>query len=155
MGGGNLEVAKQNLEKVEERISAEIAERNAKLVEEQINVLDTTDGKFSQLGLWKVKNRICPRAKDPPMAKRDEHGNLITAPNALKDLYIRTYKERLRHREIGADYKELQVLKSELWDLRFKSIRLKVTAPWTLSELNKVTKSLKKQPIKGPKWYGK
>ena len=40
------------------------------------------------------------------MAKLDEHGNLITAPKALKKLYIEHYALRLKHREIKVDYLE-------------------------------------------------
>ena len=48
------------------------------------------------------------------MAKRDSHGNLITAPNSLKSLYIGTYQHRLRHRVIETKYEEIQSLKMEL-----------------------------------------
>ena len=80
------EAAKHKLEQVEEEIYEKIAESNAKLVTEQLSCLDTLDGKFSQIGMWKIKKRICPRPKDPPTAKKDEFGNLITAPTALKNL---------------------------------------------------------------------
>ena len=40
------------------------------------------------------------------MGKLDTKGNLITAPNALKKLYIAHYAERLKHREIRGDYNE-------------------------------------------------
>ena len=54
---------------------------------------------------------------DPPMAKVDKLGNLITAPEALKSLYLQTYVERLRHREIKADYVINHQKKTELWNM--------------------------------------
>ena len=48
-----------------------MAERNAKIVTEQLGCLDTMDGNFNQIGIWKVK-------------KKNEFGNLVTAPTALK-----------------------------------------------------------------------
>ena len=46
-----LEIAKRKLEKVEEDIAENIADRNAKVIQEQVKVLNTIHGKFSQLGL--------------------------------------------------------------------------------------------------------
>ena len=63
----------------------------------------TSDGNFSQIGMWKLKNQLIPKEMDPPMAKLDSYGNLITAPGALKNLYLETYVERLKHREIKPD----------------------------------------------------
>ena len=80
------------LEQVELEIYEIISSNNAKVVTDQITCLDTLDGKFNQIGMWKVKKKICPRPKDPPTAKKDEFGNLITAPAALKNLYLQTYK---------------------------------------------------------------
>ena len=46
----------------------------------------------------------CPRAKDPPMAKKDNDGNIITAPSLIRKLYIETYCHRLRQRKIRPRY---------------------------------------------------
>ena len=72
------------------------------------------------------------------MAKRDKYGNLITAPNSLKNLYLNTYKERLNHRVMESNYKELEILKTELWNLRFKRLRQKVSDPWTTADFDRV-----------------
>ena len=34
------------------------------------------------------------------MAKIDEEGMIATAPNLLRDLYLRTFKQRLRQRQM-------------------------------------------------------
>ena len=46
---------------------------------------------FSNLGMWKLKNKLWPKERDPPMAKFDERGNLLSCPEGLKKLYLRHY----------------------------------------------------------------
>ena len=145
-----IEAARHKLEEVELRIYKEISEKNMKLVTEHMAKLDSFDGKFNQLGMWKIKSKLFPRPKDPPTAKKDDYGNLITAPQALKDLYLITYKNRLEHRKMNERYENLRKLKSDLWDLRFESLKLKQTIPWTLSDLEKATKSLKNNQSRDP-----
>ena len=95
-------IAKQIIEneitKLEVKISEISALKNASLVREFVKNLDASDGNFSQLGLWKLKNILCPNQSDPPMAKRDSQGNLVTAPNLLKKLYIERYKVSLKNK---------------------------------------------------------
>ena len=145
-----IEAAKCKLKEVELNIFKEIADKNAKIVIDQVSKLDTFDGKFNQLGMWKIKSKIMPRPRDPPTAKRDEFCNLITAPSALKNLYLKTYQNRLEHRKIKERYEELRKLKSELWDLRFENLKMKQSVPWSLADLEKATKSLKNNQSRDP-----
>ena len=78
------------------------ASRNARVVHDYVKNLDASSGNLSQLGMWKLKNLLCPNQTDPPMAKKDKNGTLITSPNLLKKLYLYTYKDRLKSREIKA-----------------------------------------------------
>ena len=82
--------------------------------------------------------------QNPLTAKKDHLGNLITAPSALKDLYLSTYKDRLEHRKMDEHYQDIRALKSHLWDLRFESSKGKPFTPWTIEDLEAATKSLKK-----------
>ena len=93
--------------------------------------------------MWKVRRKLCLRQKDPPTAKKDEMGNLITAPTALKNLYLQTYKKRLEHRKIKDSYEDIWMLKNELWNLRFEMLKKKPNEPWTLEELEAATKTMK------------
>ena len=110
-----------------------MGERNAKLVTEQICQLNSTDGNFHHAGIWRVKNSVLPRPQDPPMAKRDSGGNLVTAPNPLKNLYAETYKKRLENRIIKSEHKDLYELKTHLWELRYDEIRKVNSSPWTMN----------------------
>ena len=75
--------------------------------------MENVDGKFSQGGFWKLKRKLIPRSTDPPSAKLDDKGNLITSSAALKSLYSKTYKERLRQRDMRAEYMDIYFLNSE------------------------------------------
>ena len=142
-------ITKQHIDDLEEDISKDISDTNTAKVSDQISEL-IFDGKFSQSGMWKLKSRMCPRSQDPPMAKKDSKGNLITTENGLRTLYLETYRQRLRHRKIKAEYDDLLRIKSELWTLRLKQFRKKVTKPWTLAELDKALKSLKNNQSRDP-----
>ena len=72
--------------------------------------------------MWKLKNALCPKLSDPPMAKRDQNGTLITSPHLLKNLFLETYKDRLRNREIKSELEDLFCLKTDLWDLRLEEL---------------------------------
>ena len=73
---------------------------------------------------------------DPPMAKRDEKGNIVTAPETLKLLYLETYKKRLRQRTMKEEYLDIYFLKSELWEWRLREMRTIKTPPWNMSKWN-------------------
>ena len=97
---------------------------------EQLQVIESLEGKFSHQGLWKIKQKLCPAANDPPMAKKDEKGNIITAPEALKHLYLETYRKRLRQREMKSDYMDIYFLKSELLNSRLQYPKRRKTPLW-------------------------
>ena len=99
------------------------ADRNIKIVNEYIGSLEDVEGRFNPIGMWRLKNKLLPREYDPPMAKKDKFGNLITAPDALKNLYVETYQERLKHRKIQEEYFENYEKKVKLWELRFEKLK--------------------------------
>ena len=134
---------KHKIEQVEKDILEHISEVNANTVKEHMACIDTLDCKFNQLGMWNLKKKLCPRPNEPPTAKKDELGNLITAPSTLRNLYLRTYKNRLEHRKMEEKYKVIRDLKNELWELRLEGLKSKISVPWTIEDLEKVTKSLK------------
>ena len=119
-----------------------MAEKNVSVVKEQLSQLASTDGNFNPIRMWKLKSKILPHPKDPPMAKKDKGGNLVTAPLPLKKLYIETYKSRLAHREMKEEFTNIFNLKLLLWELRYEEIRNNTTEPWTVKYLNKAIKGL-------------
>ena len=97
-----------------------------------------------------MKAKLLPRQRDPPTAKRDSQGNIITKTESLKQLYLDTYTNRLQPRVMKSEFKEIYHLKTKLWSERLKVIRLEITPCWKEAKLNKVIKSLKKKQTRDP-----
>ena len=146
----DIATAKIKKGKIEYEIYELIAEKNAQIVAEQVASLDSMDGKFNQISMWKVKNKICPKTRDPPTAKKDNFGNIITAPFALKKLYLETYRSRLQHRKINERYQNIRDLKNELWEIRFQLLKEKPSSRWSLADLEKALKTLKNNQARDP-----
>ena len=62
-------VAENKLNEVETFLDEHCAKKNAEKVKSHIDSVETLEGNFSQLGLWKLKQKLCPQISDPPMAK--------------------------------------------------------------------------------------
>ena len=136
---------------LESKICQLTSEKSAAIIKEQVGHLDTLSGNFCQSGMWKVKRKIYPTLTEPPTAKLDEAGNLITEVEPLKNLYLRTYVHRLRQRQMKDDMLELQSLKTDLWKGRFEHSKSRKSEPWTLKDLDVVLKSLKLNQSRDPK----
>ena len=117
-----------------------MADKTAKLVTDQLCQLNTIDGNFNSVGMWKVKKKVLPRPTDPPMAKKDSGGNLVTAPLLLKKLYLETYKKRLEHRPMKKEYEDIFQLKTLLWNLRYDFVKDIKSPPWDMNDLEKAIK---------------
>ena len=105
-----------------------------KIVKEYINSLSSADGNFLQLKLWKLKNKLCPKTSEPPMAQKDENETLVTHPELLKSLYLRTYMNRLCSREMKPELLDVFFLKEELWSSRMEELKRRKSLPWTIVE---------------------
>ena len=143
-------VATIKLEEVENWLTEETSTKNVEIVKEHLKNLETLDGNFSNLGFWKLKQKLSPLTADPPMAKHDELGNIITAPEAIKNLYIRTYQERLRNRKMKPELMDVYFLKTELWMSRMSECQNRKTEAWNMEDLDAVLKSLKNNKSMDP-----
>ena len=94
--------------------------------------------------MWKVKQKVCPKnGQSVPVAKLDEHGNLVCNRIQLQQLYIRVYKDRLRHRTVLPEYTQMKEHKEYLYNLRLKLSKTRKSPDWTPSDMKKVMKKLK------------
>ena len=84
------------------------------------------------------------------MAKIDTNGLIVTAPNLLRDLYLHTYCDRLRHRVIKNEYEDIFQMKTELWEMVLEECKLRKSEPWSMSELDPVLKNLKTNKTRDP-----
>ena len=127
-------IAEEKLNEIENFLNENCSARNAETVKAFIQSAENEDGNFSQLKLWKLKQKLCPKPHDPPMAKKDDKGNLITCPELLKNLYLKTYQDRLRNKEMKIELSDIFFLKEELWSSRLIELRNQTTSPWTKKE---------------------
>ena len=97
-----------------------------------------------------MKKKMCPKAKEPALAKKDKSGNLVTSGEGLKKLYEKTYKERLKHNEIKDNLQSLQENKMKIFESRIKEASTKRTDPWTHKQLIDVLKNMKKGKARDP-----
>ena len=144
------EIISSEIEKMEGDISKMSASCNAEIVRNYVKNLDSSSGNFTQLGLWKLKRELCQPQGDPPTAKLNSNGTLVTAPNLLKKLYLDTYTDRLRNREIKPELLDLFFLKRELWELRLEELRKNQSKLWTVQDLEIVLKKLKSNKTRDP-----
>ena len=136
-------IIEENIQIINREISTICSDRNSKIVKEHIEQLSNEDGQVCRLNMWRLKQKLCPRNIDPPMAKRNSNGDLISNPDMLKQLYVDTYKNRLRHRVIRPGYEQLETSRSFLFNLRLSLSKTRKSKPWTQSQLITVLKSLK------------
>ena len=84
------------------------------------------------------------------MAKHDHAGNIITAPEAIKSLYVDTYKDRLRNRTMKPELMDIFFLKTELWESRNEYLKKEKSKPWSAENLDAVLKNLKNNKSMDP-----
>ena len=101
---------------------------------------DGLDGN-RQLKTWIVKKKLFPKnSVEPPAAKKDGKGNLITSKTSLENLYLNTYAERLTPNEVENGYEDLKNLQDELFELRKQLAATNISEDWTMVELDKILK---------------
>ena len=85
-----------------------------------------------------------------PIGKKDKKGTLITNHLGLKNLYLKTYKQRLRNRPIKTGFEEIKELKIILFNLRKQLCAKRESNPWEIKNLESAMKSLKKDKTRDP-----
>ena len=147
----DIENTKEKLDEVIEAIAKICCEKNKKIVDEHLGNQDDAIEGFSQAKTWKMKKKLAPKNSfDPPAAKKDKYGNLISDKEGLEALYINTYRERLKPSTILEGLEDLKDLKEYLFKLRFKYASKIISNPWQMNDLEKVLKSLKNGKSRDP-----
>ena len=145
------EALEKSLEEVEKQLANTVCKANFEKVVENLSLLGNDQQSFSSEGMWKAKKKVFPKHNKPlPVAKEDENGRLISCPEELKNLYLKTYIHRLRHRPIRPELSQLGVWKMELFHKRIELVKLKKVKPWDIKSLRVVLKSLKKNKSRDP-----
>ena len=135
---------KSNLKDVENEIAEANAEENFNFMKKNIEHLVDDTENVNCIKMWQLKKKLCSNKFEPPTAKKNEQGELVTEPSKLKDLYVSTYKKRLEHRKIKPELQNLYQLKMNLFNIRFDVCKNIKTEKWSMRDLIKVLKGLKK-----------
>ena len=95
------ESLEEELENVTDAIAKLCAEKNKDTANEYLGKTnDTTEG-FNAPKTWALKKKLAPKnIIEPPMAKKDENGKLVTNKSQLEKLYLNTYIDRLKPNSI-------------------------------------------------------
>ena len=101
--------------------------------------------------IWILLKKKFPKTSSmPPVGKKDRQGKLITHHWELKQLYLKTYTQRLRNRPIKEESKDLKSFKDDLFNVRLKLASGKKSGPWTMDDLDAALKALKKDKARDP-----
>ena len=144
---GNLnesDILKKELADVEQNIGDMCAERNRVTVEEYLAPYNDADDGLLPIHTWALKKKLAPKnTVEPPTAKIDAHGSLITDKVMLENLYLETYVSRLKPNSVTPDFEELMTLKSTLFEMNYQLAQCHTTEDWTLKDLEQALRSLK------------
>ena len=136
----------ENLAKIEIELAEKYAEEYYDKIKKSTEGIDCEDPGISSGKLWNLKKELFPKCRDPPTAMKDpQSGNLLTNKEKIQEAAINVYKKRLENRPIKDDLKHKKDAKTLLCEKILKLAGSTKTAPWTVKDLDKVLKNLKKQ----------
>ena len=120
------------------------ADKNKKIAEDYLkHASDGIEG-FSEPSTWKMKKLLAPKNDfDPPSAKLDTNGNLVSDLKSLEKLYLDTYLNRLKPNEMDGELKNLERLKEFLFQLRYDLAKETKSPDWTLEDIEEALKTFK------------
>ena len=87
----------QEIEDIDVIIAKECSEENYEKIKDNLQGLADQSDILNTNGVWNIMKKIFPKNVQPlPVAKRNANGQIITNPEAFKELYKETYIQRLR-----------------------------------------------------------
>ena len=123
------------------------------------NLTDETTYKMNKLieeggnkssNFWKTRKRLLKNEDDLEKYTQDEEGNEIKDPQAIKDHVANYYEQLFRAREPTKGYEESnKEIENKIEELRISTKNTKAE-PFTLPELERAIKKLKRNKATGP-----
>ena len=136
---------------LEVMIAESCENENRKKVMDNFQEMEADTGNMNHQGVWKAKRKYFPKVKPfIPVGKKKLKKQLITNPEELKDLYLETFKYRLRHIPVKPGYESLLDKQKELFKLRLEMAKRKKTPDWKMTDLEKALKKLKNGKCSDP-----
>ena len=141
-----------NIEALEVEIANILSETNLRIFQENFAQLGTENQKLNQNGMWKAVRNLKPKVKKTlPSGLKNLKGQIITNPEEQKSLMLEHFvKNRLRHTPPALEAEVLYATNVELFEKRRELASHMKLEPWTMTQLNKILKSLKKGKSRDP-----
>ena len=147
-------ICKENkieLENIEKELAEKYVEDNFNIIKEKTDGFDCEDGGLNSGVLWNMKKQLFPKCRDPPTAMKDPiSGNLLTSDEKINKAAVNVYKQRLENRPMKHELNHIRQAKEKLCENILKIAKNNKTPPWTIKDLEKVLKNLKKQKSRDP-----
>ena len=128
----------KDLEVLSKTISKKIAQFNWELVMGSVS-----NGLISKEDFWKVKKKLFPKSVQIPHSILDRSGNVLTDSQNIILEYRNEMIHRLRKRLIRSDLKEFEGVVNDLCRQRLQKAKLKISAEFTLKEVQCAIEELK------------
>ena len=141
----------ERIVQIEEEIGTEVSEKYVKEIYDALLKLGGDGQHLKGSGrkkMWEILKRKYPKILPAvPVGKKDKAGNMITNHEGLKDLYLKTYKHRLRNRPMKDELQEIKSYKDELFEL-------KMSLALDNGRFGTCSKTSKRRKVKRSKWMG-
>ena len=133
------------IEKINLSISEmEAEERRNEIVKRFKSYSDNPEA-INMQQMWKVLKTLWPKCGVTlPTSKRNHQGKIVSGPSAIKKLLAREYKDRLRSRPLRPDLHFLKKRRKIIFKLKMKLAENQRSSDWTLSDLERAIRNLKK-----------
>ena len=144
----------EELINIEMNIASICEESNRKKVNDNFKTLGGNDGDLLHQGIWKIKKKYFPKINPTlPAGKKNIKQQLITNPEELKELYLQTFRYRLRHRPPQHGFESYLETQNELFKLRLELARQNKSTPWVMKDLEEAIKELKTGKYRDPEGF--
>ena len=141
----------EEVNNLDEAISMAEAEINRNEIMKHFQSFSDNPENINLGQVWKSMNKICPKFINAvPSAKKDHNGRIVSAPNDLKKLLAKEYKERLRTRPVRPDLDLLEERKRRIFKMKIKLSKSRPSSVWTMKDLENALKDLKNNKSRDP-----
>ena len=108
-----------DLKEVIEAIAVQAENKYNKVVTELAS-MKPQGRKINSQRFWKLKKKICPKTRKPPVAMKDEKGNHLTNQKAIEERAIEVFTERLKPNKMEVHLKSIEETENKLCKMRLK-----------------------------------
>ena len=116
--------------KVEEELVEKYADTIHDKIKEEIAGIKCEEGGINSGHLWRLKNKLSSKFRDPPTPMKDDEGNLETNVDKVKELAVNNFKNVLENRPMKDHLKHIQKEREELCRKRLEEAKKNKTPQW-------------------------